>query len=320
MSKIKLAMLLLFSAPALTQNQDDDKKGIIQIELPDAETEKAIDKAVQKRLDKLNLPISPNKARDLIERREKTQAVTVAPIYPVSDFASKTVIVDLRPGKAFIPIALSPGLPVSLTLKNQRGEAVNWVFASQSRALSVFKPGQQKAQPVKNSETGEAGKPADTADTVVHHNMAIFKPNVIEAQGNVLMVTELSDLPLSVGYRIGRPDKPYVDRYVVIINDPSLPDTEAEVTLDDRTELLRVLNWQAPGDNYRQVPFDYQNLTAWDDGHNLWVRTKARLLGARLRQSGSLSGVNAYKISSRPALTLLDRKGRIFTAQKVLDE
>ncbi len=297
-----LTVSLLLSAPWVSAETEQEKN--IIIELPSPEEQKRIEKAVNQRLDKLTQPVSPERKRQILEKTQKALAVETAPIYPAAKFTSKTQFVDLVPGRARLRIPLAPGLPVAITLKDQTGQPVPWVFESSSPAVTVFKPGESKS---------------DKDTPMPYPNMAIIKPEIIAGSGNILLLTDRSDLPISIQYEIGKPPSPYVDRYILIINDPQAAPTVEQVSLDDRSQMLRVLNNMAPGEDYRQAIFGPE-VTAWDNGQNMWLRTRARLLGMATATSGSLNGVNAYRVPSVGAITLLDNEGRIRTLRRVLDE
>ena len=312
MTRTTLIFALVLAFPALAQDDSNDNEGAIIIDLADKEAWEQQQKILMEHLNRKANPLPDDFLKQQQQNREKRRAIKKSPPWNVAEYLSVVKPVALAPGEKAVTVDLAAGLPVMLTLKDSAGQPVRVLSHNAGPFLSITKPGEGVAtaaeKPTDGKTVNNQSQPATASD-----NVLILKAEVSEGQGNALVLTDRSDVPLSLNIRIGKPGRSYIDRYVLVI--PAPGNAPEELQLDQRSDLMRVISGLPPHEA-SQV-FYGDGLRAWETPQGLWVRTPWQLVWpTHIKARASLHGVNAYLIRPSSVLNLLDEAGRVHERKK----
>jgi hypothetical protein len=309
----KLFLILLifpsFSAISKVEKDNDGRKGdegfvnlIIPVDSEQASKDKKrSNKAALEYLMDLKDPLDAHDARKIQDHELNKRAILGAIVKP-EEFVSDVVYTSLQPGSKSIYLNLSMGLPVTVIFKDARGNPVNiYDDITPKMHFSTSRPGHSDA----NGSTGAISSP---------ENILVFSAKLLEGGANAPVFTTVSDFPVSFDVTINKnPEKQYISRLVVVIDDGQTEDTGVTLNaLKSRDSLMRVLNNLPPTSDSTIVRFN-SNIKAWKDGSFLWIRTRLDLkYPVHLPQNAaSLNGVNVYKTKYSPVISVMNNDGNI---------
>jgi hypothetical protein len=83
--------------------------------------------------------------------------------------------------------------------------------------------------------------------------------------------------------------------------------------LKPRDRLMRVINNIAPTDKANLIRFNGGLVKAWEDGKNLWIRTRYKLLYPTHlpHLAAKLNGINVYKTRYSPVISIMGEDGKV---------
>ena len=311
---IKFLFLLLISFSVFSQESKNSKEKYVLINLPSNTKEnenKLKQEAALKFLLENKYPVSADALKLVQDKKLKDKAILDS-LRTAENYISDVVYTSLEPGTKSIPITLSRGLPLSIILKDTKGDPVNYYAIIDSDTQYVAcKPGRCANNDA--SVDPSSGMP---------NNIIVLRAKAVLGGGVLPVYTTQSDFPLSFNINIQEtPDKNYIDRLVVVVNTGNEVVDENPSSLKSLDTLTRALNGIKPVQDAKSIYFNGP-IKAWRKGDDMWVRTPYDMKIPRVRNTAlklSLNGVNVYKTRYSRIISVIDNNNGIVRYQQEMN-